>query len=135
MKNHLYESSPEQKIIPRCRIDYSLENTVNKAFRQSWNMWVSVEEDHDIVKPFRRFTGGKVNRDDATLLKEFFNDYADGLIKHKKQAIAFVEEHFTHDFDKNHLIADPKAFNTMLQEAIDQIEIDRGIVNKILSLH
>ena len=135
MKNHLYESSPDQKIIPRTNIFYSLEKTVNQAFRQSWDTWVSVETDHDIIKPFRRFTGGRIQREDIELLKEFFNDYVDGLIKQKKQSIAFVKKHFTHDFDKNHIIADPKAFCTMLQEAIDQCEIDRKIVNKILLLH
>ena len=83
MKNHLYESSPDQKIIPRTNIFYSLEKTVNKAFRQSWDTWVSVETDHDIIKPFRRFTGGRIQREDIELLKEFFNDYVDGLIKQK----------------------------------------------------
>ena len=135
MHNGLYESSPNVKIKARTQVSYSLENTVNRAFKQAWDTWVSVETDHDIIKPYRRFTGGKIKREDIELLRNFFNAYADGLIADKKRAIEHIKERFTHDFDKNHIIADPKAVCTMLQEAIDQCEDDRKIVNEILSLH
>mgnify|MGYP003154865197 CR=1 FL=1 len=135
MLNGLYETSPDVKIKERTQVSYSLENTVNKAFTRAWDRWVSVETDHEIIKPYRRFTGGKIKREDIESLKTFFNAYADGLIADKKRAIEHIKERFTHDFDKNHIIADPKAVCTMLQEAIDQCEDDRKIVNEILLLH
>ena len=135
MLNGLYETSPDVKIKERTQVSYSLEHTVNKAFRQAWNTWVSVETDHDIIKPYRRFIGGKIKREDIELLRNFFNAYADGLIADKKQAIDHIKDRFTHDFDKNHIIADPKAVCTMLQQSIDHCESDRKIVNEILSLH
>ena len=60
MLNGLYETSPDQKIKTRVQKSYSLEITVNRAFKQSFMTWVSVEDSDDIMKQYRRFTGGKI---------------------------------------------------------------------------
>ena len=72
---------PENKFNERTQVSYALEFATNKAFRQSWNTWVSVEEDHDIVKPYRRFTGGKVLSKDIPVLRDFFNKTANEIIR------------------------------------------------------
>ena len=135
MHNGLYETSPNEKIKVRTQVSYSLEHTVNRAFRQSFMTWVSVEDDHEIMKPFRRFTGGKILAADISALKEFFNNEADRIIATKREAIKDIEKRFDYDFDPKKLIADPTAVCTMLQQSIDHCESDRKIVNEILSLH
>jgi|TARA_R110002012_G_scaffold263741_2_gene446953 hypothetical protein len=134
MLNGLYETSPDQKIKTRVQKSYSLEITVNRAFKQSFMTWVSVEDSDDIMKPYRRFTGGKILNEDMLLLKNFFNEQADGVITEKQKAMKYIKDNFTHDFDKNHFVADPKLFCKVLQEQIDHCESDRKIVNEILTL-
>ena len=79
---------PEKKLNRRTQVSYALEFTTNKAFRQSWNKWIDVEEDHDIVKPFRRFTGGKVLSKDIPVLRDFFNETADEIIRQKGMSLS-----------------------------------------------
>tara|TARA_R100000388_G_C7204252_1_gene140162 strand:+ start:191 stop:604 length:414 start_codon:yes stop_codon:yes gene_type:complete len=134
MLNNLYETSPDQKIKPRTQISYSLERTVNKAFRNTFMTWVEMDENDDIVKPYRRFTSGRVLEADMILLKEFFNAQADEVIAEKKKAIKYIEDNFKHDFDKDHFFADPKLLCKFMQQAIDQCEDARKTVNEILSL-
>jgi hypothetical protein len=134
MHNGLYEISPHQKIKSRTLISYSLDKTVNKAFKNAFMTWIEMDENDDIIKSYRRFTGGKVFKKDMTLLKEFFNAQADKVIAEKQKAIKYIEENFTYDFDKNHFIADPKLSCKFMQQAIDQCEAARKTVNKILTL-
>lgn len=136
MQSGLLESSPEEKIIrhKRVNITYALDYTVNKAFRNAFMTWVAFDENHDIVKPYRRFTGGKILPDDIVLLKDFFNEQADEVVSEKKKAIKYINENFTHDFDKNHFFADPKLLCKYMQEAIDQCEEARKTVHEILDL-
>tara|TARA_R100000231_G_scaffold22335_2_gene21348 strand:+ start:2433 stop:2846 length:414 start_codon:yes stop_codon:yes gene_type:complete len=134
MLNNLYETSPDQKIKPRTQVSYSLERTVNKAFRNTFMTWVEMDENDDIVKPYRRFTSGRVLEADMILLKEFFNAQADEVIAEKKKAIKYIEDNFKHDFDKDHFFADPKLLCKFMQQAIDQCEDARKTVNEILSL-
>lgn len=123
---------PEKKLNQRTQVSYALEHTTNKAFRQSWNTWVSVDEDHDIVKPYRRFTGGKVLAKDIPVLRDFFNKTANEIIRQKRDVIEQVQNTLQYDFDPKKIIANPKSFVKMLQEAIDQCEEDRAIINEIL---
>ncbi len=134
LHNGLYESSPNQKIKPRTQVSYSLEITVNRAFQDAFMTWVEMDENDDIIKPYRRFTGGKVLEADMILLKEFFNAQADEVIAEKKKAIKYIEDNFKHDFDKDHFFADPKLLCKFMQQAIDQCEDARKTVNEILSL-
>jgi hypothetical protein len=134
MLNNLYETSPDQKINPRTQVSYSLERSVNKAFRDTFMTWVEMDENDDIMKPYRRFTGGKVLEADMILLKEFFNAQADEVIAEKKKAIKYIEDNFKHDFDKDHFFADPKLLCKFMQQSIDQCEDARKTVNEILSL-
>ena len=134
MLNNLYETSPDQKIKPRTQVSYSLERTVNKAFRDTFMTWVEMDENDDIVKPYRRFTSGRVLEADMILLKEFFNAQADEVIAEKKKAIKYIEYNFKHDFDKDHFFADPKLLCKFMQQSIDQCEDARKTVNEILSL-
>ena len=134
MLNNLYETSPDQKIKPRTQVSYSLERTVNKAFRDTFMTWVEMDENDDIVKPYRRFTSGRVLEADMILLKEFFNAQADEVIAEKKKAIKYIEDNFKHDFDKDHFFADPKLLCKFMQQSIDQCEDARKTVNEILSL-
>ena len=134
MLNNLYETSPDQKIKPRTQVSYSLERTVNKAFRNTFMTWVEMDENDDIVKPYRRFTSGRVLEADMILLKEFFNAQADEVIAEKKKAIKYIEDNFKHDFDKDHFFADPKLLCKFMQQSIDQCEDARKTVNEILSL-
>ena len=124
---------PENKFNERTQVSYALEFTTNKAFRQSWNTWVNVEDDHDIVKPYRRFTGGKVLSQDIQVLRDFFNETADEIISQKRDVIEQVQNTLQYDFDPKKIIANPKSFVKMLQEAIDQCEEDRAIINQILA--
>ena len=123
---------PENKFNERTQVSYALELTTNKAFRQSWNTWVNVEDDHDIVKPYRRFTGGKVLAKDISVLRDFFNETVDEIIRQKRDVIEQVQNTLQYDFDPKKIIANPKSFVKMLQEAIDQCEEDRAIINEIL---
>ena len=134
MLNNLYETSPDQKIKSRTQVSYSLDHTVNKAFRDTFMTWVKMDENDDIVKPYRRFTGGKVLKEDMLLLKEFFNAQADEVVAEKQKAIKYIEDNFKHDFDKDHLFADPKLLCKFMQQAIDQCEDARKVVNEILTL-
>tara|TARA_Y100000289_G_C3826307_1_gene101276 strand:- start:53 stop:466 length:414 start_codon:yes stop_codon:yes gene_type:complete len=134
MLNNLYETSPDQKIKSRTQVSYSLDHTVNKAFQDTFMTWVKMDENDDIVKPYRRFTGGKVLEADMILLKEFFNAQADEVIAEKKKAIKYIEDNFKHDFDKDHFFANPKLLCKFMQQAIDQCEDARKTVNEILSL-
>ena len=134
MLNNLYETSPDQKIKSRTQVSYSLERAVNKAFRDTFMTWVEMDENDDIMKPYRRFTGGKVLEADMILLKEFFNAQADEVIAEKKKAIKYIEDNFKHDFDKDHFFADPKLLCKFMQQSIDQCEDARKTVNEILSL-
>ena len=134
MLNNLYETSPDQKIKSRTQVSYSLDRTVNKAFRDTFMTWVEMDENDDIMKPYRRFTGGKVLEADMILLKEFFNAQADEVVAEKKKAIKYIEDNFKHDFDKDHFFADPKLLCKFMQQAIDQCEDARKTVNEILSL-
>ncbi len=134
MLNNLYETSPDQKIKPRTQVSYSLEHTVNKAFRNTFMTWVEMDENDDIMKPYRRFTGGKVLEADMILLKEFFNAQADEVVAEKQKAIKYIEDNFKHDFDKDHFFADPKLLCKFMQQAIDQCEDARKVVNEILTL-
>ena len=134
MHNGLYETSPNQKIKSRTLISYSLDKTVNKAFKYAFMTWIEMDENDDIMKSYKRFTGGKVLKEDMPLLKEFFNAQADKVIAEKQKAIKYIKDNFTHDFDKNHFIADPKLSCKLMQQAIDQCEDARKTVNKILTL-
>ena len=124
---------PENKFNRRTQVSYSLDHTVNKAFRDAFMTWVEMDENDDIVKPYRRFTGGKVLEADMILLKEFFNAQANEVIAEKKKAIKYIEDNFKHDFDKDHFFADPKLLCKFMQQAIDQCEDARRTVNEILS--
>ena len=53
MLNNLYETSPDQKIKSRTQVSYSLDHTVNKAFRDTFMTWVEMDENDENYGVYR----------------------------------------------------------------------------------